>query len=72
MDDLQLRLENTLPITVICDQIRDPGSMGILLRVAAAINAEQFIAMKGQLVVLIYASVLLYKSTRCPNLQGCA
>jgi len=36
-----------LPLTVLCDEIKDPGNMGSLLRCAAAIGCEQFITTKG-------------------------
>ena len=38
-----------LPVTVIFDQIRDPGNFGTLLRTAAAIGCKQVIAVKGEL-----------------------
>jgi tRNA G18 (ribose-2'-O)-methylase SpoU len=36
------------PITVICDQVTDPGNMGTLIRTAAAIGCHKFITMKGK------------------------
>lgn len=37
----------TLPITVICDNIRDPGNMGTIIRTCAAVGCNRLIAMKG-------------------------
>lgn len=37
---------NLLPLTVICDQIYDPGNMGLLIRTAAAVGCQKFITMK--------------------------
>ena len=36
-----------LPITVICDNVRDPGNMGTIIRTCAAIGCNRFIALKG-------------------------
>jgi len=36
------------PITVICDQVTDPGNMGTLIRTAAAVGCHKFITMKGK------------------------
>lgn len=37
----------TLPITVICDNIRDPGNMGTVIRTCAAVGCDRLLAMKG-------------------------
>ncbi|CAH1800427.1 unnamed protein product [Owenia fusiformis] len=41
------RDEFIVPITVICDNIRDPGNMGTLIRSCAAAGCEKLIATKG-------------------------
>lgn len=38
---------NTLPITVICDQIREPNNLGSIIRNCAAISCEQVLVTKG-------------------------
>ncbi|XP_052073144.1 rRNA methyltransferase 3, mitochondrial-like [Mytilus californianus] len=36
-----------LPLTVICDNLRDPGNMGTLVRTAAAVGCSKFITLPG-------------------------
>ncbi|XP_049964622.1 rRNA methyltransferase 3, mitochondrial isoform X1 [Schistocerca serialis cubense] len=43
----QTPAENSLPITIICDNVRDPGNMGSVLRIAAAAGCEKVILTKG-------------------------
>ncbi|KAL4223104.1 RNA methyltransferase-like protein 1 [Mactra antiquata] len=38
---------NPIPFTLICDSIRDAGNMGTLIRTAAAVGCQKFIATKG-------------------------
>ena len=37
----------TLPITVICDNIRDPGNLGTIIRTCASVGCDRLIAIKG-------------------------
>ena len=37
----------SLPITIICDNVRDPGNMGSILRAAAGVGCEKIILTKG-------------------------
>ncbi|XP_031845881.1 rRNA methyltransferase 3, mitochondrial [Nomia melanderi] len=39
--------ENALPLTVICDNIRDPGNLGSIMRAVAAVGCEKLILIKG-------------------------
>lgn len=39
--------KNCLPITVICDNIREPNNLGSIFRVCAALPCRQVIVMKG-------------------------
>jgi len=36
-----------IPLTLLCDNVKDPGNMGSLLRCAAAVGCDQFITTKG-------------------------
>ncbi|XP_023242449.1 rRNA methyltransferase 3, mitochondrial-like [Centruroides sculpturatus] len=36
-----------IPLTVICDNVRDPGNLGTILRSGAAIGCQNIILMKG-------------------------
>lgn len=38
---------NPIPLTLICDSVRDGGNMGTLIRSAAAVGCHRFIALKG-------------------------
>ncbi|XP_053375249.1 rRNA methyltransferase 3, mitochondrial-like isoform X1 [Mercenaria mercenaria] len=38
---------NPIPLTVICDSVRDGGNLGTLIRTAAAVGCHRIIAMKG-------------------------
>ncbi|XP_059480468.1 rRNA methyltransferase 3, mitochondrial [Neocloeon triangulifer] len=38
---------NLLPVNLVCDQVRDPGNMGAILRVAAAAGCNQVITTQG-------------------------
>jgi len=40
--------KNAFPITVICDNIREPGNLGAVLRTVTAVGASQVILMKGK------------------------
>ncbi|XP_063925086.1 rRNA methyltransferase 3, mitochondrial [Zophobas morio] len=39
--------KHALPITVICDNIREPGNLGTILRICAAVGCERVILTKG-------------------------
>ncbi|KAL0112561.1 hypothetical protein PUN28_012109 [Cardiocondyla obscurior] len=39
--------ENAIPLTIICDNIREPGNLGTIIRAAAAVGCEKLILMKG-------------------------
>ncbi|CAK9801304.1 rRNA methyltransferase 3, mitochondrial [Anthophora plagiata] len=39
--------DNALPLTIICDNIREPGNLGSIMRAAAAAGCEKLIIMKG-------------------------
>ncbi|KYQ56697.1 RNA methyltransferase-like protein 1 [Trachymyrmex zeteki] len=39
--------ENAIPLTIICDNIREPGNLGTIVRAAAAVGCEKLLLMKG-------------------------
>ncbi|XP_029847815.2 rRNA methyltransferase 3, mitochondrial [Ixodes scapularis] len=48
LGDLQVkRIGPMIPVTVICDNVRDPGNMGALIRSVAAAGCQQMFLMKG-------------------------
>jgi tRNA G18 (ribose-2'-O)-methylase SpoU len=38
---------SSVPITLVIDQVRDPGNMGSLIRTAAAVGCERILLSKG-------------------------
>lgn len=48
MDQIELqRSGDTIPVSVILDNVRDPGNMGTLIRTAAAAGCSQLLLSKG-------------------------
>ncbi|KAG8293745.1 rRNA (guanosine-2'-O-)-methyltransferase activity protein [Homalodisca vitripennis] len=48
-----INTSDTIPVKVLCDNVRDPGNMGSIIRVAASVGCTQVILMKGQLQRLV-------------------
>lgn len=51
-------VDNALPVTIICDNVREPGNLGSIMRAAAGVGCEKLIIMKGskpiKLVILTH------------------
>lgn len=50
-------LKNTTPIgaapvTIVCDNVREPGNLGTILRIAASIPVSKVIVAKGNVYTL--------------------
>lgn len=45
---------DAFPITVICDNIREPGNLGTMLRTITAVGASQIILMKGEFNLTLF------------------
>lgn len=41
------RFENSIPITVICDQVREPNNLGGIIRTCAALPCAKIVLLKG-------------------------
>ncbi|GAB0090373.1 rRNA methyltransferase 3, mitochondrial [Sergentomyia squamirostris] len=46
-NNLQCKTENCLPISVICDNIREPNNLGSVIRICAALPCREVFVMKG-------------------------
>ncbi|XP_076661941.1 rRNA methyltransferase 3, mitochondrial [Halictus rubicundus] len=40
-------VDDSLPLTIICDNVREPGNLGSIMRAAAAVGCEKLILIKG-------------------------
>ncbi|GAB1867159.1 RNA methyltransferase-like protein 1 [Camponotus japonicus] len=40
-------VDDAIPLTIICDNIREPGNLGTIVRAAAAVGCEKLLLMKG-------------------------
>ncbi|XP_071562527.1 rRNA methyltransferase 3, mitochondrial [Temnothorax nylanderi] len=46
MDDKE-PAKDAIPLTIICDNVREPGNLGTIVRAAAAVGCEKLLLMKG-------------------------
>lgn len=42
-----IKTVGTLPVRVLCDNVREPGNLGSILRVAASVGCTEVLLMKG-------------------------
>ncbi|XP_054719210.1 rRNA methyltransferase 3, mitochondrial-like [Uloborus diversus] len=47
LEELNVLSEPSIPVTVVCDNIRDPGNLGSIIRNSAAAGCERLLLMKG-------------------------
>ncbi|XP_024886871.1 rRNA methyltransferase 3, mitochondrial-like [Temnothorax curvispinosus] len=46
MDDKE-PAKDAIPLTIVCDNVREPGNLGTIIRAAAAVGCEKLLLMKG-------------------------
>jgi len=51
---------NAIPLTIICDNIREPGNLGSIIRAAAAVGCERLLLMKGKSHYMIIIIILYH------------
>lgn len=51
-----LKLTQNIPLTIICDNVRDPGNMGSVIRCAAAVGCRMLITTSGN--ICLYLQIL--------------
>lgn len=56
--------KDAIPLTIICDNIREPGNLGTIVRAAAAVGCEKLLLMKGNLHH--FANFVIYRFSLTP------
>lgn len=44
--------QDSIPLTIICDNVREPGNLGAILRTAAGVGVEKILLTKGKMQFL--------------------
>lgn len=65
MPDLERKIcpSPTLPITIVCDNVREPGNLGAILRIAAAIPVERVMTLNGRHIFRKDTKCYIYDKT---------
>ncbi|XP_064612160.1 rRNA methyltransferase 3, mitochondrial-like isoform X2 [Liolophura sinensis] len=45
--EISMERTDVIPVTLVCDNIRDPGNLGTIIRVGAAVGCERILCTKG-------------------------
>lgn len=52
--------QNVIPLTIICDNIREPGNLGSIIRTCAAVGCDKVILTKGCINTFFFNLILQF------------